>query len=237
VAQREDSDRSVVALASGRLQRPDDLRAILRTADDGEREAGVARSEGPALTGRTGVQNRQGAIVRLRHPLHVTQVEEPAVMVEPPRCGPDLLDDVPPLLRERIPVVVVMRQLDAERVVLGLVPSGDDVDASTAPADLVDRRQLLRHHHRVVERGVDRREDRDAASVREETGRPRRRVQDTLVEVGLAAIADPPRDGEQEVDPDLIGEERESQVVLPAPRPPRANMARLGAAIPGRTPA
>jgi hypothetical protein len=40
------------------------------------------------------------------------------------------------------------------------------------------------------------------------------------MEVRLAAVADPARDGEQEVDPDLVGEPREPQVVIPASRPP-----------------
>ena len=86
-------------------------------------------------------------------------------------------------------------------------------------ADLVDRRHRLRGDERVVERGVDRREDEDPLGLREQAGGERHRIEHALVEVRLAAVADPACDREHEVDPDLVGEPAERQVVVPGRLP------------------
>ena len=136
-------------------------------------------------------------------------------MVVAARLRPEPLDDLPPLLRVGVTVVVVLRQVDAHRVVLRLVPAGDDVEPGAAAADLVDGGHLLRGDERVVERGVDRGEDEDALRLGEQPGGERDRVEHALVEVRLAAVPDPARDRQHEVEPDLVGEPAQPEVVVP----------------------
>ena len=50
-------------------------------------------------------------------------------------------------------------------------------------------------------------------------GGPRHRLEHALVEVGLAAVADPAGDREHEVDADPVGDPGQPEVVLPGPRP------------------
>ena len=140
---------------------------------------------------------------------------EPPSMVVAARLGPEALDDLPPFLRIGVAVVVVLRQVDAHRVVLGLVPAGDDVEAGAAAADLVDGGHLLGGDERVVERGVDRGEDEDALRLGEQPRCERDGIEHALVEVGLAAVPDPARDREHEVEPHLVGEPAEPEVVVP----------------------
>ena len=136
-------------------------------------------------------------------------------MVVAARLRPEALDDLPPLLGVGVAVVVVLRQLDAHRVVLRLVPAGDDVEPCPAAADLIDGGHLLRGDERVVERGVDRGEDEDALGLRQEPGRKRDGVEHAFVEVRLAAVSDPAGDRKHEVEPHLVGEPAEPEVVVP----------------------
>ena len=71
----------------------------------------------------------------------------------------------------------------------------------------------------MVEGGVDRREDEDPLGLGEERRSQRDRVEHALVEVRLAAVADPTCDREHEVDPGLVGELAESEVVVPGRLP------------------
>ena len=155
----------------------------------------------------------------LRVRLDALQVPPAALEVVAPGLRPERPHDVPPLLRHRVAVVVVLRQVDAHRVVLRLVPAGDDVEPRAATADLVDGRHRLRRHDGVVERGVDRRERDHALGVREDAGRERDGVEDALVEVRLAAVADPAGDREHEVDARGVAQLREPQVVVPGRLP------------------
>ena len=110
---------------------------------------------------------------------------------------------------------MILRKVDAHRVVLGLVPAGDDVQPCTAAADLVDGRHLLRSDEWVVERRVDRGEDEDALRLGEQAGGERNRIEHALVEVRLAAVPDPTCDRQHEVEPHLVGEPAQPEVVVP----------------------
>ena len=156
------------------------------------------------------------AVERLGQPFDMLQLEEATVPVEFAFRCPNLAHDVQPLLSQRIARVMVLRKIHAERVVLGLVPSGNNVDTSATLTDLIDRSHLLGHDDRVIERRVDGREAEDALGVGEQARGPHRGVQHTFVEVGLAAVADPSSDGQQEVDADLVGDLGHPQVVIPA---------------------
>jgi hypothetical protein len=96
---------------------------------------------------------------------------------------------------------VILGKVDAHRVVLRLVPAGDDIQARPSPPRLVDSRHRLGRHDGMVESGVDGREHDQAFRVRQQRGRQSDRVEHALVEVSRSAIADPPRDWEHEVDP------------------------------------
>ena len=194
----------------------DDLGAILRTTDHGEDEVGILRGVLAPLLGRARVEDRQLAVERLGQPFDMLQLEEATVPVEFAFRCPNLAHDVQPLLSQRIARVMVLRKIHAERVVLGLVPSGNNVDTSATLTDLIDRSHLLGHDDRVIERRVDGREAEDALGVGEQARGPHRGVQHTFVEVGLAAVADPSSDGQQEVDADLVGDLGHPQVVIPA---------------------
>lgn len=87
--------------------------------------------------------------------LDAAQVPEASLDVIPPRLGPEPSYDVPPLLGERVAIVVILRQVDAHRVVLGLVPAGDDVQPRSSLAHLVDGGHRLRGHDRMIEGGME----------------------------------------------------------------------------------
>jgi len=117
--------------------------------------------EEPAL--RMGGQT----VVGLGVVLHPQQSPEAAVDVVAARLGPQPADDLPPLLCHRVAIVVVLGKVDAHRVVLRLVPAGDDIQARPSPPDLVDGRHRLGRHDGMVESGVDSGEHDQAVRVRQ----------------------------------------------------------------------
>lgn len=114
-------------------------------------------------------------------------------------------------------------KIDAEGVVLGLVPAGDDVQAGSATPQLVDTRQLLGDHYGVVEGGMHRGEHLYMAGMGGEACGPGDGFEDAAVKIGFAAIADPARNGEQKFKAGIVTEARQCEVVVPGVLPALGN--------------
>ena len=178
------------------------------------RKVGVAGREVAALRRTGGVDDRRRAGDRARVALDVLQGEPLARPVEILGLAPELAHDVEPLLRIAVAGLVVVGQREPERLVFRLVPARDDVEPGAALADLVDRCDLLGDDDGVVRRRVDGGEDRDVARVGEQARRPGHGLQHRAVEVRVAAVADPARDRQHEVDARLVEHLGEADVVL-----------------------
>ena len=138
--------------------------------------------------------------------------------------GPEFADQIEPFLRIGIAGFVIVGQAQAKRLVFRLVPARDDVQARAAMADLVDGGDLLGHDDRMVGGGVDGGEDGDVLRRGQQACGPGHRLQHAAVEIGLAAIADPARDRQHEVDPGRVQHLRQLQVVVPAVVPARGDL-------------
>ena len=127
-----------------------------------EQEVRVAGRELAAQTRARRVDDWRLAGVGLRVAVYVLQVPVVAFPVEATRLGPELAYHIEPLLRIGVAGLVIVGKLLSERLVLGLVPTRNDVEARAPLAYLVDGGDLLGDHHRVVHRRVHRGKHADA---------------------------------------------------------------------------
>src|SRR5208283_2581447 len=196
---------------------------FLEIDGDGEQEVGIARGKFAAFARSGCVHDGWNAVIGTRESVYALQVVKLAVPIGRTVVVPDGLDHVEPLLREGVAVFVLLRQIDAEGIVLGLVPPGDDVETEAPVAELVGSGELLGGDHGMNERRVDGSEDIDPLRVRQQTGRPRKRLQHAAVEVGFAAVTDPARDRQQKFDTGFVGKLRQADVVVPGIDPALGN--------------
>src|SRR5262249_15176537 len=124
-----ESEHAGVAFVAARLLADIDhfLARFIRIHRNAEQEVGVARREPASLLGSRSVHDGRQTVEGLRETIDPAQLEISAFPVEGGRVGPYFPDDVEPLLGQRIPRSVLTRQIDAESIVLGLVPAGDDI--------------------------------------------------------------------------------------------------------------
>jgi len=105
------------------------LGGLLEIDGDGEEKIGVARGKIAAFAGASRIHHRRVAIEGARESVNSFSFEVFAVPFEWAIVIPDSRDEIEPLLRKLIAVCVFLGQIDAESVVLGLVPAGDDIQA------------------------------------------------------------------------------------------------------------
>ena len=94
--------------------------------------------------------------------------------------------------------------LDAEHRELALVPADDDVQPEAAFADMVGGDHLLRRNDRIEQRRMHGAEHGDALGRGEQAGRPGDGLERRALVVGVAAVALPAPDREQEIDAGLV---------------------------------
>ena len=116
--------------------------------------------------------------------------------------GPGALDDVEPLLRI-IVAVVVLALRDAEHLELALVPADHEVEAEAALADVVGGDELLGGDQGMKQRRVHGAEHGDALGRRQQAAGPGHGLERRAVKVGVAAVALPAADRQHEVDAGL----------------------------------
>ena len=186
----------------------------------GEECVAVAQREGLPDRRPAGVHDdRPGVAIGLGIGAHALAVEKPAREIEIAVLGPGPLDDVEPLLRVVITVVVLALR-DAEHLELTLVPADHEVDAEAALADVVGGDELLGGDQGMKQRRVHRAEHGDALGGGQEAAGPGHGFERRAVKVGVAAIALPAADRQHEVDAGLVRHARELQAIRPAGRPP-----------------
>ena len=183
-----------------------------------KREVGIAGREAAAFAGAGRVEDRDVAR-RARMAVGLLQMEMRAVPVERLFARPQGLHHVEPFLRIAVTLRMFDRQVEAERFVFRLVPAGDDIEADAATADRMDGGELLGDDHRMVRRRMDRRENGEVARFRQQAGRPGDGFEHAALEIRLAAIADPARDRQHEIEAGLVEQLRELQVVVPTRSP------------------
>lgn len=148
--------------------------------------------------------------------MNALQAEEPPVEVKDPVVVPQPLHDVEPFLRVGVAARMVGRQVEPEGGIFRRVPSGDDVQPCAAVADTVERRDLLGDDDGVVRSDVDGGDYRDGPGRGQKAGRPDGGFQNVALEVDdAAAIADPPRDRQEEVETRVVAHSGETQIVVP----------------------
>ncbi len=108
---------------------------------------------------------------------------------------------------------------DPEHLELALVPSGHQVDAEAALANVIGRDQRLGRDQRMKQGRMDCGEHRHARGRGLETGRPGDSLQRRAVKVGIAAIALPTGDRQHEIDASVVRHPGEVQTVRPVCRP------------------
>ena len=196
-----------------------------------ERGAGCLQEECVAVADREGLADRRSAGVHDHRPrsaiglglaadaLHVQVL---AFEVEVLLVRPDHLDDVDPLLRVFV-ARFMLALLDAEHREFALVPPDHDVEPEAAFADVVGGHHFLGGNDRVEKRRMHGAEDRHALGESEQARRPGDGLERRALVVGIAAIALPAPDREQEIDADVVGHPGELEIVRPAPRPALRN--------------
>ena len=210
------------AEVGGHLFQMGDLGAVavrVLLAQHGEVHVGVAGAERVANFAAAGVHDRRArGLQRLGLAPQLFAVEELAVMVEGVGFGPQALDQLEPF-RRVVVAPVVRRQLQAEHVELVLEPAGHDVEREAAARDVVGGGGHLGHGEGVDQRGVHGGEDRAVAGDGAHGGGPGQALEGAVVEVGLAAIALPAADRQQDLEPGRVGHAGQFGVVLPVHRP------------------
>ena len=131
------------------------------------------------------------------------QFDEFAVEIEVLSVRPHHLDSVNPLLTVLVAIFVIAL-LDSEHIKLVFVPTHDDVEAEPALPDVIGRHELLRRHNRMHERRMHGSKHRDAFRRRQQTGGPSHRLVSRALIIGVAAIALPATDRQQEVQSRLV---------------------------------
>src|ERR1700683_5574020 len=121
-----------------------------------------------------------------------------AVEIERIVPRPGLFDDVDPFLRV-IVARVVLALLDSEHVEFAFVPSAHDIHAHAALANMVGGDELLGGDQRMKQRRMHGAEHRNALGGAEEADRPGNGLQRGAMKIGLAAVALPARNRQQEV--------------------------------------
>ena len=132
--------------------------------------------------------------------------------------GPDHLDDVDPFLRIFV-AVLVLALLDAEHVELALVPADHDVEPEAALADVVGGDHFLGGDDGIEDRRVHGAEHGDVLGAGEQPGRPGDGFERRALVVGVAAVALPAPDRQQEVDAGVVRHLRQPLVVRPIAGP------------------
>jgi hypothetical protein len=143
------------------------------------------------------------------------QLDVLAVEVEVLVRAPRHLDGVDPVLRVGV-ARLVLALLHAEHLELALVPAGDDVEAEAALADVVGGDALLGGDDRMKQRRMHGAEHGDALGRGEQAGRPGDGLERLAVQVGVAAVALPAPDRQQEVDAGGVAHAGEREAVLPS---------------------
>jgi hypothetical protein len=113
----------------------------------------------------------------------------------------------------------MIAQRRAEHVELALVPATHEIEAETPFADMIGRDEFLGGDERMKERRVNGAEHGHAPRIGEKRGRPGDGLQRRTLVIRIAAIAAPARDRQHEVDPRLVRDAREAQIIVPAPGP------------------
>ena len=96
-----------------------------------------------------------------------------------------------------------------EHVELFLVPAADDVEPGAAAADVVDRHQRLGREHRMDQRNVHGRKDRDVPGDCGHRRGVRQGFERRGAHLCFAAVALPARDRKNELDAGLVGDPRQ----------------------------
>jgi hypothetical protein len=107
----------------------------------------------------------------------------------------------------------------AEHVELALIPSGHDVEAGTAAAGMIDRHQRLCRKHRMHDRHVHRREDRDLLGDRPKCGCKCECLEAMGANIEFAAKSLPARDRQDEFEAGPVDHFRDSRDIWPARLP------------------
>jgi len=110
---------------------------------------------------------------------------------------------------------VIVRQGQAKRLVFGLVPSCNDVQPGAAIADMVNGGDLLCHHHGVIGSRVDGGKNRDVLCGGQQSGRPGHGLKHAAMKIGFAAITDPARDRQHEINARVIEQMAQRKIVFP----------------------
>src|SRR5262245_5696846 len=137
-----------------------------------------------------------------------------ADVVERRGTGPDLFDDAPPLFALGVALVVLALR-HPKHLELVLVPATDDVDAEAALANVVRRGHLLGGNERMVQWHVHGAKYIHVLRCGQQATGPGNRFKAGAIGVRLTPIALPACDGDHALDPDLICQLRQSDVVLP----------------------
>jgi hypothetical protein len=160
----------------------------------------VFRCEMLALGRAAGVHDRGERLLdRLGLQIAFLDLEEAAIEIERLFPRPKLLDDVEPLHRAVV-AVVVLHQRRAEHLDFRPIPAGDDIDGEAAVADVIDGGRLLGRHHRMDRRHVRGREDAGIVRGGAHASGPGEALEAGAVEVGLAAEAVPTADRHQRLE-------------------------------------
>ena len=186
----------------------------------GKEKVGVAYGELAPFAGACGIDDGQPFTVPgLWIAVAILNLEELAVPIELAFARPDLVDEIEPFLRIAVATLVFARQVEAERFIFRPVPAGDDVEAGATVTDLVNSSPVAWRprpdgwRRRALSRtrlfGWSWRAARS----------PMSSFQNGAVEIGLAAVTDPARDRQHEVDAGVIEDAPELIVVLPGRRP------------------
>jgi len=133
-------------------------------------------------------------------------------------ASPDPLDDAPPFFSLLVADVVLLLR-DPEHLELVLVPAAHDVHAEASATDVVGRGHLLGGDEGMMKGNVDRAEHVDASSRGQQARRPGDGLEAEGVGIRLATVALPAGDGHHGLDPNLVRQLREPEVVLPAGNP------------------
>jgi len=141
-----------------------------------------------------------------------------AVKVEILAVGPDHFDDVDPLLRIFV-TLLVRALLDTEHVELALIPADHNVQPEAALADMIGGDHFLRRNDGIENRRVDRAEHGDALGDGKQRRRPGDCFERRSLIIGGPAISLPAADRQQKIDARLVRHQRQFLVIRPAARP------------------
>ena len=127
-----------------------------------------------------------------------------SVEIEAVAFRPHQLDGVDPFLRVLV-ARGVRALLDAEHLEFALVPADHDVEPEATLADVVGGDHLLGRDDRMKQRRMHRAEHGDALGRLQQPAGPGHGFERRLLIAGVAAVALPAADRQQEVDAGLVG--------------------------------